>query len=152
IRDFFRMVGSPNANEATRFRERLVNLLAKHALSWNDIPDCIAAADEDDRIRSARRAMAAQSSAPAAGGPEVNVLELVLHLVERYIAITREERLAVALWILHTYVFDRFDITPRLALLSPVRGCGKTVLLILIELLAQDPDRADNVTAASIYY
>ena len=60
--------------------------------------------------------------------------------------------MAVALWILHTYVFERFPVTPRLALLSPVRGCGKTTLLILLELLVANPYRTDNVTAAAIYH
>jgi hypothetical protein len=56
------------------------------------------------------------------------------------------------LWILHTHIFDRYDVTPRLALLSPVRGCGKTTLLMLLELLAADSYRSDNVTGAAIYY
>ena len=61
-------------------------------------------------------------------------------------------RMAVALWILHTYVYDRFTITPRLALMSPVRGCGKTTLLALLDLLVANPYRTDNVTAAAIYH
>jgi hypothetical protein len=59
--------------------------------------------------------------------------------------------LAIALWVLHAYVFDRFNITPRLALLSPVFGCGKTTLLILLELLVSNPARYDNVSAALVY-
>jgi len=144
--------GLPSANEATTAFKKLVKLLADQALSWNDIPVCIAAADEDDRVSSARRATAASPASSGAAGPEVNVLDLVLHLVGLYIAVTPEERLVIALWVLHTYVFDRFDVTPRLGLLSPVRGCGKTTLLILLELLANDPYRTDNVTAAVIYH
>jgi hypothetical protein len=60
--------------------------------------------------------------------------------------------MAAALFILHTYVFDRYLITPRLALLSPVRGCGKTTLLALIELLVDEPYRVDDVTPAAIYH
>ena len=60
--------------------------------------------------------------------------------------------MAVALWVLHTYIYDRYTFTPRLALLSPVFGCGKTTLLALIERLAHDPyPRFTNVTAASLY-
>jgi len=79
------------------------------------------------------------------------VLQLTLDLVEMHVAITPEERMATALWILHSYVFDRFDVTPRLGLLSPVRGCGKTTLLILLDLLTADPYRTDNTTPAAIY-
>jgi hypothetical protein len=39
-----------------------------------------------------------------------------------------------------------------LALVSPVRGCGKTLLLILLELLTADPYRSDNVSAAALYH
>src|SRR5207253_1955145 len=35
---------------------------------------------------------------------------------------------------------------------SPVRGCGKTTLLVLLELLVAEPYRTDNTTAAPIYH
>jgi hypothetical protein len=149
----FAALADPNENVAKRAREALLKLLANHGLNWSEIPACIAAADEDDRVKASQQAHRQPThGSPGSTGSEVNVLELVLHLVEQYIAITSEERMAVALWILHTHVFDRFDITPRLALLSPVRGCGKTELLKLLEALTENPDRNDNVTAASIYY
>jgi Protein of unknown function (DUF3631) len=77
---------------------------------------------------------------------------LILALIEDHVAITAEERMAVALWLLHTWVFDRFPITPRLALLSPVSGCGKTTLLVLSELLVAEGYRTDNITPAAIYH
>ena len=58
----------------------------------------------------------------------------------------------MALWLLHTWVFGRFRITPRLALLSPVRGCGKTSFLNLLAQLILEGERCDDVTAASIYH
>jgi hypothetical protein len=150
IRQLHRLMGSPNPNEAQNAREKLITLLDKHGLSWNDIPTIIAAADADESAGESNH----RPSAPQGptSGPDVNVLDLVLRLLEMHVAITPEERVAVALWILHTYVFDRFTITPRLALLSPVRGCGKTTLLVLLELLVADPYRTDNVTAAAIYH
>jgi hypothetical protein len=151
IRSHFLMIGSSNANEAATAREKLVKLLTEHGLTWNDIPACIAAADEDDRVNQARRQQP-RGSPGATSGPDVDVLELVLYLVERHVAVTPEERMVIALWILHTHVFDRFDVTPRLALLSPVRGCGKTTLLMLLELLVAEPYRSDNVTGAAVYY
>ena len=44
IRQLFRSIGDPNVNVAAGWREKLVALLTKHSLSWNDIPDCIAEA------------------------------------------------------------------------------------------------------------
>jgi hypothetical protein len=148
IRQLFALIGSSNANEANVARDRLNKLLVQYSLSWNDLPAIIAAADAilaaADRSRTAAQA--------PMGKPEVNVLDLVSRLIEVHVAITPAERTAVALWILHAYVFDRFPITPRLVLLSPVRGCGKTTLLVLIELLTTRAHRTDNVSAAAIYY
>jgi hypothetical protein len=44
---------------------------------------------------------------------------------------TPHQFVAVALWIAHTFVYQRFAVTPRLMMTSPVRGCGKTTLLDL---------------------
>jgi hypothetical protein len=152
IRQLFHLIGSPNPNEAANARDKLDKLLAKHGLNWIDIHACVAAADADEKANSgASNSGTATPQSPTAG-PEVNVLDLVLRLLELHVAVTPEERLAVALWILHTHVFSRFTITPRLALMSPVRGCGKTTLLILLDLLVADSYRTDNVTAATIYH
>ena len=50
-------------------------------------------------------------------------------MLEEYVALRPHEYIAVALWALHTHVYDRFMVTPRLALRSPVADCGKTTLL-----------------------
>jgi uncharacterized protein DUF3631 len=156
IRQLFLLLKSPNANEAANARDKLERLLLKWGLSWGDIAACVAVANEDDerRARDARAGDTATAPPPATAddGSRFNVLDLVLRLVELYVDITPDERMAIALWILHTYVFGNFAITPRLAALSPVRGCGKTTLLILLELLSRDPYRDDNISAASIYH
>jgi hypothetical protein len=85
-------------------------------------------------------------------GSEINPLELVLRLLETHVEVTPAERMAIALWALHTHVVDRFSFTPRLALLSPVKRCGKTTVLALLETLVAEPFRTDNVTAAAIYH
>jgi hypothetical protein len=68
------------------------------------------------------------------------------------LALAPEQCMAFALWALHTCVFGRYSVTPRLALISPVRGCGKTTALILLEALVSDPYRSDHVTAAAVYH
>jgi hypothetical protein len=157
IRQLFLLLKSPNTHEAANARDKLERLLLKWGLKWEDIAACITIANEDDerRAREASAARGGNTTAPtsaAADGSCINVLDLVLRLIELHIDVTPDERLAVALWILHTYVFGRFTITPRLALLSPVRGCGKTTLLTLLELLCADPYKDDNITPASIYH
>jgi hypothetical protein len=72
-------------------------------------------------------------------------------LLARYIAFpTPEARTAVALWVLHCHALDAFDSTPRLALLSPEKGSGKTRTLEVIGLLVPEPMHTVNVSAAAL--
>jgi hypothetical protein len=126
-------------------------LLSQHGLTWNDLPT-IFAAIEPGGAGDSSNDVTTGGTVPAPARPEPDVLAVVLRLIEEHIAVTAAERLAVALWILHAHVFDRFSITPRLALSSPVRGCGKTTVLTLIELLVPEGNRTDSVSAAAIYH
>jgi hypothetical protein len=65
---------------------------------------------------------------------------------------TSHQFVAVSLWIAHTFVYQRFTVTPRLMVTSPVRGCGKTTLLDLLEAMCVRPLKSDSITAASIYH
>jgi hypothetical protein len=140
-------IGSSNTKEAEIARDKLLRLLTEHGLNWNDVPAILAAVN----TANTGNATAASTSA-GPNEPEVNVFDLVVRLIEKHVAVTVEERTAVALWCLHAYVFDRFSITPRLALLSPVRGCGKTTLFIVLESLIANAFRSDNITPAALYH
>jgi Protein of unknown function (DUF2786) len=148
IRKLHALMGSPNEGEASAARKKLNELLAEYQLTWNDIPELLAASDSS----SSQQAASSQQAPPDDGQPKVNVYDLVFYFVEKYVAITPAERVGITLWILHTWIFDRFTITPRLALLSPVRGCGKTTLLALIEYLTAQPLRTDDISPASVYH
>src|SRR5258708_36943063 len=65
---------------------------------------------------------------------------------------TPGEYVAAAVWVMLTHLFDRFTISPRLAFTSPVRGCGKTTALAVIEQLAYRPERMDGATPAVLFY
>jgi putative DNA primase/helicase len=148
ISKLFALIGSDNEAEANSARDKLAQLLAKLRLSWNDLPEVLAAARDDTDITSSW----SSPSPNVTDAPTVNVLDLVLYLLKEHVVVSDEERIAIALWVLHAHVFDRFMVTPRLALLSPVRECGKTTLIELIELLVPEAFRTDNVTPAPIYH
>jgi hypothetical protein len=151
IRKLHAMVGSSSPKEAHNAHDKLNHLLAEHGLTWNDLPRILTADGDTGEVRDAGTGAAAPAAAPTEDDIP-DLLGLILRLIEDHISTTAEERLAIALWILHCWVFDRFAVTPRLALISPVRGCGKTVTLSLIELLIPEGSRTDNTTAAAIYY
>jgi hypothetical protein len=148
------MVWSPSPHEAETARRKVLEILAEHNLSANDLKEILAATPvettADGPANDGDGGEAPQQAADDA--PQVNPLDLVMRLIEKHIAITADECLAVALWILHTYVYDQYRETPRLALLSPVNGCGKTTLLSLLELLVRCGCSTANTTPAVIYH
>jgi Protein of unknown function (DUF3631) len=57
----------------------------------------------------------------------------------------------VAMWALHTYCFDCFMHSPRLAATSPEKGCGKTTLLDVLFKLVSRPLPTSNATTAAVF-
>src|SRR6516162_6698642 len=94
----------------------LMDLLILHRKTWNDLVDLLCSPT------SPSWADATVSSPPPGFDANFLVIDLVHRLTEYYVALTPTLRVAGTLWILHTHVYDQFQITPRLALLSPVRG------------------------------
>jgi hypothetical protein len=68
-------------------------------------------------------------------GTQVRPLAKLLNLLARYVVMTDEQRLLVALWIVHTHCVQHFEQTPYLCITSPERQCGKSRLLELLDLL-----------------
>ncbi|MBM3215284.1 DUF3631 domain-containing protein [Candidatus Poribacteria bacterium] len=56
-----------------------------------------------------------------------------------------------ALWIAFTYTVGAASISPRLAVTSPTRRCGKTTLLSFIGALALKPLPTSNTTTAAVF-
>jgi hypothetical protein len=82
-----------------------------------------------------------------------NAFEIMLGIIDDVgLVFPFEYAVVVAVWILHTYVFDRFLHTPRLLIYSREPGCGKTVLLVCIEALAHNPFRVSSTTPAVLYH
>ena len=80
--------------------------------------------------------------------------DLLNHLVgvfHRYLALPDGGAELLALWVIHAHAFDLFQVTPRLALLSPERRCGKSTTLSLLSRLAPRPLPAANITAAATF-
>lgn len=156
------MLGSPNASEAESARQRLLELLARYRKNWNDLADLLKGAADSGTWEPAwddsRSAEQSAGDAINAGLPEAavkeppDVLDLVRFILEESLDLKPHEYIAAALWLLHTHVFEQFTISPRLALTSPVNGCGKTTALAVIDQLAYRPERMDNATPAVIYH
>jgi hypothetical protein len=58
---------------------------------------------------------------------------------------------AIALWVLHTWLANEFMISPRLAVTSPTKGCGKTTILALLNKLVRRPKRAGSISPPALF-
>jgi Protein of unknown function (DUF3631) len=121
-------------------------LLRKNRKSWNDLTELLQAGSSDPAWNIDDDGAVSGSSV----GANISALDLVHELLEQYLELKQHEYVAVALWILHTHIYNQFLITPRLALVSPVRGCGKTTVLAFLALLTARGRKDDSISAAAI--
>jgi putative DNA primase/helicase len=82
-------------------------------------------------------------------GPEL--LDALSAAVRRHVVAPDWAVDSIALWVVHTYAVDCFGISPRLAIISPEKGCGKTTLLDVLSRLVRRPLPTANATAAAIF-
>jgi putative DNA primase/helicase len=68
-----------------------------------------------------------------------------------YVVMTEPQAHASVLWILYSHTFRAFDISPRLAITSPLMMCGKSTLLAWLSSVAPRPLEAANISAAAVF-
>lgn len=81
----------------------------------------------------------------------VAVLDAVRVLIIKYVVLTNHQATACALWLAHAFTLDAFDHSPILAVLSPVKRCGKSTLLSVLAALADRALHAANASTAVLF-
>ncbi len=81
----------------------------------------------------------------------VTLLDSIATTFSRYLALPDHAAAALALWVLHAYTVDASFTSPLLAITSPLKRCGKTLLLIVIGALVPRRLFASNVTPAVLF-
>lgn len=80
------------------------------------------------------------------------LLDALLAFIRKFIAFPNDESAyAVVAWIVHTHLIDHFDSTPRLAIVAPEKGSGKTRTLEVVEALIPNPLRSSSTTTAVLF-
>jgi hypothetical protein len=108
--------------------------------------------DDDDDAGMQGRAIVFAEPAPwpeAVDGAAL--LDEISKAIGAHVIMPETSRDACALWAAHTYLLDCTMISPRLAITSPTRGCGKTTALDVISQLVLRPLPAANVSASAIF-
>jgi hypothetical protein len=126
-------------------RCRIDELLARHSRTWNDLVDELSAISPAAWVGSS-------SSADPDSLDDPDLLLLLIGELKQYAELAPCEYVTISLWALHTHVFRLFMVTPRLALRSPVAGCGKTVLMDILVRLTARGAKFDAITTSAIYH
>lgn len=142
----------------------VVRLAALHPLEYDRVREAeakalgVRVATLDAEVKKARGAGDSDPEAlvetvepwpePVAGA---QLLEEVARLFARHVVLPEGAATALALWVVGTYTYDLFRVWPRLALLSPVKRCGKTTLIEALAATCCRPLVASNITPAALF-
>ena len=115
----------------------------------------------DEAVRGARRKRCESHSLSASVLPPApmhsspvdlpSTLNGLATLIGRHVVVSEAALDIITLWIAHTWVYELFEHTPRLAITSPEKRCGKSTLLAVLSYTCRNPIKADNFTASSIF-
>ena len=79
------------------------------------------------------------------------LLDEIASIFRRFVILPDHAAETLALWTLHTYVFEHGEISPIVALISPEKRCGKSTTLHLADSLTHRALVTSNVTAAALF-
>lgn len=80
-----------------------------------------------------------------------DVLDELVFTFTRFLALPAHAAEALALWTMHAHAHDAAEVSPVLALTSPVKRCGKSTTLHVLAAVTPRPLSASNVTAATVF-
>jgi hypothetical protein len=79
------------------------------------------------------------------------LLDALADSVREYVVMTDHEADAVALWVVLTHALAAFAISPRLAITSPEKRCGKTTLLDWLAIVTPRALSSANITSSATF-
>jgi hypothetical protein len=79
------------------------------------------------------------------------LLDDICKVIRQHVVLPDGSAETMALWAVHTHVFDCFNHSPRLAITSPEKGCGKTTALDVLREFVARPLPTSNVTASAVF-
>ena len=69
----------------------------------------------------------------------------------RYLVLPPGAPLALAAWVMATWLVDAFEVAPYLAITSAEKRCGKTTLLDLLSYVVREPLATANISEAALF-
>ncbi|UWZ81836.1 DUF3631 domain-containing protein [Occallatibacter riparius] len=78
------------------------------------------------------------------------LLDEIAAFIRRYVVLHDNQEAILAVWVLHTYVFQFSFFTPYIFVTAAEKACGKSLLMDVLRVLAHNPRRAGGITAAAL--
>jgi hypothetical protein len=79
------------------------------------------------------------------------LLDEMSEIVSRYMVLPKGALTPIVLWIVSTYVYDAFNVYPKLGIISPEKRCGKSTLLDILGAFSCKSILSSNITPSSIF-
>jgi hypothetical protein len=128
-------VGDDDQTVSATARNDIKTILQRHQLNWNDLTNLLRHSMEEVEAW------------------QPNLLDEICDTFKEFVWFEHNSFLVTtALWGLHSQVYDRFDYTPRLAVLSVVWGSGKTTILKLLNQICRRARLRKNLSVAYLYH
>jgi hypothetical protein len=144
------VIGSSSAGERDAAWRKLDALLKRIGKTWNDVPwFLLHDKEQTNPDPDPRDAAAASHQNPF---ESFDPLTTVTGILEKHAYLEPHQSVAIGGWIIHTYIYNRFMVTPRLYITGPMENLGKTVVLDICEQLVAHPKKTGNPSAAVLYH
>jgi hypothetical protein len=78
-------------------------------------------------------------------------LEVVAKFVRRFVVLSDDQVVALALYVVHTHCYEAAETTPYVSVTSAEKQSGKTRLLEVLELLVGNPLPTANISDAALF-
>jgi putative DNA primase/helicase len=93
-------------------------------------------------------------AAPEPWADPVDTAEILDELVDtlnRHVIMARETAIGIALWVAHTWVFENYERTPRLAITSATKRCGKSTLMEILRSVSRRALLCDSISSSGVF-
>lgn len=150
-RENLAFLGILKARDPAKF-ERLRGRLSKTGVRVAELDKVIARQGKDSEARPNGSALEFDAIEPWSDPVDGQILfQDLINLFQRYLVLPPHAAVSMALWVIFAHSHDIWQISPRLAFVSPEKRCGKTTALAILQHLVPKPLPASNTTAAAVF-
>ena len=140
------------AGDYDRIRAESANSLGIAVPTLNKLVKAIRSNQTDDESDDEDEVEALRSTKPCEGPVDAEeVFQEIVDIIQKHVFLDDASTVAIAMWILMSWVNDQLYILPQLLLTSPIKQCGKTTTLSVIQSLVNRPLPSGNISAAAVY-